>query len=81
MSSVFFIPLTLIAFFESQISHSRNQRIRLYFGESAPEDEGDPKIEDPGNENGEGEISTTKFEDLVKAFPKYVCSVVMLFCS
>ena len=72
MSSVFFVPLILIAFFESQISHSRSQRLRLYFSGPPSEEEGDPKIEDPSSEEGEGEISKVKFEDLVKVFPEYV---------
>lgn len=66
------MPLTLIALFESQISHSRGQRLRLYFSGSPPEEDGDPKIEDPSCDEEGGEISRTKFEDLVKSFPEYV---------
>ncbi|CAD6589939.1 MAG: hypothetical protein TREMPRED_005579 [Tremellales sp. Tagirdzhanova-0007] len=72
LSTLFFVPLTLIALFESQISHSRSQRLRLYFSGSPPEDDGDPKIEDPSCDDEGGEISRTKFEDLVKSFPDTV---------
>lgn len=72
MSTIFFVPLTVIALFESQLSHSRSQRIRAYFSGPPPEEEGDSKIEDPSCEDDGGEISTIKFDDLVKAFPEYV---------
>jgi len=70
MSIVFFIPLTLIAFFESQLSHSRSERIRAYFSGPPPEEEGDPKVEDPECDDEGGQISTTKFEELVSRFPE-----------
>ncbi|WWC87828.1 uncharacterized protein L201_002720 [Kwoniella dendrophila CBS 6074] len=70
MSIIFFVPLTLIALFESQISHSRSQRLRAYFSGPPPDEEGDSKIEDPTVEdNSQGEISKVKFEDLIKVFP------------
>ena len=72
MPTVFFLPLTIIALFESQISHTHSQRLRILFSEPPPEEEGDPKIEDPACDDDDGEISTVKFDDLVKAFPKYV---------
>ena len=70
MSSLFFLPLTLIALFESQISHTRSDRLRAYFSGPPPEEEGNAKIEDPSSEDPRGEISTVSFEDLVKVFPK-----------
>jgi hypothetical protein len=70
MSTMFFIPLFSIAFFESQISHSRSQRLRSYFAGPPPDEEGDPKVEDPSSEGDEGEISKVSFDELVKKFPK-----------
>lgn len=72
MSVIFFLPLTLIALFESQIAHSRSERVRAYFDGPVPEEEGDPKVEDPSCDDDEGEICTVSFDELVKAFPKYV---------
>jgi hypothetical protein len=74
MSTIFFIPLVIIAVFETQISHSRSERIRLYFAGPAPEEEGDPKVEDPESDDPNGEISKYSFEELVKAFPECVSS-------
>jgi hypothetical protein len=70
MSILFFIPLTLIALFESQVAHTRSDRLRDYFSGPPPEEEGDPKVENPGSDDPNGEISTISFEDLVKVFPK-----------
>ncbi|WRT65647.1 uncharacterized protein IL334_002592 [Kwoniella shivajii] len=69
MSTIFFLPLTIIALFESQISHTRNERVRAYFSGPPPDEEGDPKIEDPSVDETEGVISKVKFEDLIKVFP------------
>ena len=71
MSIIFFFPLTLIALFESQIAHSRSERLRAYFSGPVPEEEGDPKVEDPSCDDDGGVICRVKFEELVKAFPKY----------
>ncbi|WVO13318.1 hypothetical protein L204_100932 [Cryptococcus depauperatus] len=70
MTSIFFVPLLLIALFESQIAHSKSQRLREYFSGPPPDEEGDPKIEDPTCDNDEnGEISNFRFEELISAFP------------
>ncbi|KIR69162.1 calcium activated cation channel [Cryptococcus bacillisporus CA1873] len=70
MTVLFFVPLTFIAFFESQISHSKNRSISAYFNEPLTDEEGDPVVEDPTCENDDnGEISRTKFEDLTSVFP------------
>ena len=71
MSLVFALPITIIALFESQIAHSRSRMLRTYFSAPDPEDEDDPKIENPSTE-GEGEISRVKFDEIVKVFPKWV---------
>jgi hypothetical protein len=70
MSTIFFIPLSCIALFETQISHSRSERIRLYFDGAPTEEEGDPKLENPESDDPNGEISKVSFDDLVKAFPE-----------
>ena len=68
MSFIFFIPLTLIALFESQIGHAKSARLREYFSALPLENERDPKIENPASD--EGQISLVSFDDLVKAFPE-----------
>lgn len=78
MSVIFFIPLTLIALFESQIAHSRSERVRAYFAGPPPEEEGDPKVENPASDDDGGEICTVSFDDLVKAFPKCVSTYACL---
>lgn len=70
MSVIFFVPLSMIALFESQIAHTRSDKLRAYFSGPAPEEEGDPKIEDPGTDDPNGEISKVSYEELVKVFPK-----------
>ncbi|RXK41316.1 calcium activated cation channel [Tremella mesenterica] len=68
MSIVFFPVLILVALFESQIAHSKSHRLRDYFSGPPPDEEGDPKIEDPTCEE-EGEISRLTFEQLTEKFP------------
>lgn len=70
MSVVFVVPLTLIALFESQISNSRSRRLRSYFRDIPPEEEGDEKVENPSCDNEGGEISRVSFEELIKVFPE-----------
>jgi hypothetical protein len=68
MSVIFFIPLSLIAVYESQVEHSR--RFLELFPEENLEAEGDPSVEDPEAENDEGnQISKVKFAELVGSFP------------
>jgi hypothetical protein len=70
MSVLFGIPLTMIALYESQISHPRLRRIQLYFDDET-EDEGDASVQDPVSDGEtQGTISKTKFETLVSVFPK-----------
>lgn len=70
MSVIFFVPLSLIALFESQVAHTRSDKLRAYFAGPPPEEEGDPKVEDPGSDDPNGEISKVSYEELVKVFPK-----------
>lgn len=70
MTVVFFIPLTIIALFETRFSRSHAPGGWTdYFDQPMPEDEEDPKVKDPSGDEG-GEICTEKFDDLVKSFPK-----------
>jgi hypothetical protein len=70
MSVIFFIPLMAIALFESQMHHTRSQRLRSYFNGPAPEEEGDPETEDPKCSDEDGEICRVSFKDLTAHFPK-----------
>ena len=79
MSTIFILPLSVIALFESQIAHPRSRRIQLYL-ESDIDTDDDPKTLDPAcGDDGEGEISKVKFEELIKAFPKYATFQFSLF--
>jgi hypothetical protein len=72
MTVIFFIPLMAIALFESQLHQTRSERLRAYFDGPAPEEEGDPTVEDPKCDEDDGEISRISFKDLTAAFPKCV---------
>lgn len=72
MSIIFFLPLTMIALFESQIAHPRSRRIQVYLDGNDLDTDDDPKTEDPNCDDAEGEISRVKFDELIKAFPKSV---------
>ncbi|WVQ73691.1 hypothetical protein IAR50_003271 [Cryptococcus sp. DSM 104548] len=69
MTIIFAIPLTVIALFESQIAHSKSRRLRQYFQGPPPDEDDDPKVEDPTCDEDEGEISTVKFDELISVFP------------
>ncbi|TYJ58757.1 hypothetical protein B9479_000593 [Cryptococcus floricola] len=70
MTAIFVVPLTVIALFESQIAHSKSRRLRQYFQGPPPDEDDDPKIEDPSCDEDEGgQISTVKFEELISVFP------------
>ncbi|KAJ9120472.1 hypothetical protein QFC24_005145 [Naganishia onofrii] len=75
MSTLLFVPLVLIAFFESTLNATAHQRLKLYFSDDILEDEDDPELQDPETGDGEqGVISTEKFADLVKVFPNTAVS-------
>ena len=76
MSVVFFVPLVFIALFESQVAHSRSQRISMYFGGEVPEEEGEPRVENPSSDDPNGEISKVEFDELCSNFPQYVPSTL-----
>lgn len=71
MGTLLFVPLTLIAFFESTLNTTAHQRLKQYFSDDILEDEDDPELQDP-EEAEEGTICKEKFADLVAVFPKYV---------
>ncbi|WOO78518.1 Calcium channel YVC1 [Vanrija pseudolonga] len=67
MTVLFFVPLTLIAVYESAIHGSG--RLHNYFAEPIPEDEDDPKVINPTSDDPAGEITRVPFDELIKAFP------------
>ncbi|KAI5450878.1 Calcium channel yvc1 [Naganishia albida] len=68
MGTLLFVPLTLIAFFESTLNTTAHQRLKQYFSDDILEDEDDPELQDP-EEAEEGTICKEKFADLVAVFP------------
>jgi len=72
MSFIFFIPLTIIALYESTLSSGRNAWVENWFH---GDDEGaqdspanrNPTVDDPGCRGME--ISKVPFEELIKVFP------------
>ncbi|KAJ9108163.1 hypothetical protein QFC20_003524 [Naganishia adeliensis] len=68
MGTLLFVPLTLIAFFESTLNTTAHQRLRQYFSDDILEDEDDAELQDP-EEAEEGTICKEKFADLIKVFP------------
>jgi len=72
MTIVFFIPLTLIAFWESAVDATAKDYIYDWFalGDEEPSDEDDPLIQDPEvTDEGALKISKVPFRELVKTFP------------
>ena len=73
MGILFFIPLTLITFYESTFDKRKYVWMENWFrgDDEAPQDcpeNRDPEVDDP---NCEGlKISKMPFEELIKAFPK-----------
>lgn len=69
MGTIFFIPMTAIALYESQITHGRGGMLHAYFAEPIPEDDEDPKVINPECDDPAGQISKESFDDLVEVFP------------
>jgi hypothetical protein len=70
MTVVFFIPLTIIALFESSFRPRNNKWMARWLSGNDEGDMDDPSARDPSVEDGEGlEISKVPFTELVKAFP------------
>ncbi|KAJ9094974.1 hypothetical protein QFC21_005767 [Naganishia friedmannii] len=75
MSTLLFVPLVLIALFESTLNATAHQRLKLYFSDDVLEDEDDPDLQDPETDHGEhGVIAKEKFADLIKVFPNTAVS-------
>lgn len=72
MTVIFFIPLSMIALYESGVVHSRRGLLHDYFADPIPEDDDDPKVTDPDSNDPNGTISKVSFKELIKVFPKYV---------
>lgn len=73
MLTVFFIPLTLIAFYEARLDPSKNRWIRSWLSESDQGFYDTPEYRDPEpspEDAAQGmRISVVPFEELVKVFP------------
>ncbi len=75
MTTIFFVPIMVIALVESNMNDKSRKRLQLYFGEDEVDDEDDEDVQNPrmdtegGGQQGE-QISTEKFQDLIKVFPK-----------
>ncbi|KAF8605353.1 calcium activated cation channel [Ceratobasidium sp. AG-I] len=70
MSIIFFIPLLMIAFFESYLDTNRNVFMRQMFTAAQDGEEEDPENKDPEVEDEDGmRISKKSFDEIVKAFP------------
>lgn len=74
MTIVFFIPLCLIAFYESQVIHSRGGMLHDWFAQTSPEDDEDPSVINPTSDDPHGEISKHDFKELIKCFPNTTVS-------
>ena len=81
MGILFFIPLTLIAFYESTFDRRKHVWMENWFrgddeaSQDCPENR-NPEVNDP---NCEGlKISNVPFDELIKAFPK-IDQVALLF--
>jgi hypothetical protein len=72
MIMIFFIPLTLIALFESQLDTKKNKFFRSLFSAADEGEEDDPTRQDPqideDDEDGK-RIVKVRFHELVKGFP------------
>lgn len=73
MTFVFFVPLSFIALYESQIQHSQNPYIKDWFRGVNEGENDDPLNRDPEVTGGDAEsglkICKVSFEDLIKKFP------------
>lgn len=82
MSVIFCFPLALLALFESQLNMKSNARLRGFFDATPDEDHEDEENRNPDcSGDDEGEISTIKFDDLVKTFPNTTLSTSAIIQS
>lgn len=70
MTIIFFVPLCVIALYETAVHHKRSM-LHQYFGHTAPEEEDDdPAVLDPRGNDPSGEITKVDFKELTESFPK-----------
>jgi hypothetical protein len=73
MTILFFIPLSLIALYESMRARPKNGWMKHWLHSTEEGEDDDPAYRDPEVEEGEGAerrvISKVKFDDLVMVFP------------
>ena len=77
MRTLFFIPLVLIALYETYLDPRANKYTKAWFEANEEGYEDDPEYQNPmmaPNEQ-EGEISKVPFDELIKAFPNTAISV------
>jgi hypothetical protein len=72
MGILFFIPLTLIAFYESTFDTQKHTWMRHWLRGNDEGEQDYPETRDPGVDDDECQgkkISSVPFEDLIKRFP------------
>jgi len=71
MTIIFFIPLIIIALFESHLDVTTNRYMKNYFNAVDDGEEDDPNIQNPTVEGEEEnlQISKVPFAKLIAAFP------------
>ena len=77
MRTLFFIPLILIALYETYLDPRANKFTKAWFEANEEGEEDDPECQNPAvppNER-EGEICKVPFDELIKAFPNNAISV------
>jgi hypothetical protein len=86
MSTLFFIPLTAIAFYEAELDPSKNKWVKDWLShpdqglDDVPEHR-DPVIDGPDATKG-WQISKVKFDELVKLLPDTThVSSCLLYCA
>ncbi|GMK55778.1 hypothetical protein CspeluHIS016_0208340 [Cutaneotrichosporon spelunceum] len=78
MTVIFFIPLVMIAAYESGVVHSRRGLLHDYFADPIPEDDDDPKVINPETDDPNGIICKHSFEELVSNFPDTTTSTTAI---
>ncbi|KAL5487921.1 YVC1_2 [Sanghuangporus weigelae] len=75
MLVIFFIPLLVIAFWETTLDTNTNRFMKNWFSAADEGEEDDPTIQNPEVSESDGlKICTVSFDDLVKEFPDAAAS-------
>ena len=78
MNVVFFVPLLLIAFWETNLDPTKNKYIGHWFSTSSDGEIESSVNEDPDVEEPDGcKIAKVPFDDIVKSFP----NALIVSCS